>query len=250
MTEQINIADFNEHIGKEIIGFYLVAEKEVREGKNDKFLRLRLQDRTGNIAAYIWKDAQRISETFSEGDVVKVKAVVNTYKEQIQLKVVQIRFADHSEYNIEEFVARSKKDPNVLAEEFFSFVDKVGNTFLNQLLRNVFDDKELFARFLESPAAKGWHHNYMHGLIEHTVSVTRICDFVSVMYPVNRDLLITGALLIPVHSHHRFHGYRPPGGPSDPLRRICARPGETDPRISRGIASKPQAHDPRPSRRV
>jgi 3'-5' exoribonuclease len=195
MTEQINIADFNEHIGNEIIGFYLVAEKEVRDGKNDKFLRLRLQDRTGNIAAYIWKDAQRISETFSEGDVVKVKAVVNTYKEQIQLKVVQIRFADHSEYNIEEFVARSKKDPNVLAEEFFSFVDKVGNTFLNQLLRNVFDDKELFARFLESPAAKGWHHNYMHGLIEHTVSVTRICDFVSVMYPVNRDLLITGALL-------------------------------------------------------
>jgi len=195
MTEQINIADFNEHIGKEIIGFYLVAEKEVRDGKNDKFLRLRLQDRTGNIAAYIWKDAQRISETFSEGDVVKVKAVVNTYKEQIQLKVVQIRFADHSEYNIEEFVARSKKDPDVLAEQFFAYVDKVGNTFLNQLLRNIFDDKELFSRFLEAPAAKGWHHNYMHGLIEHTVSVTTICDFVSVLYPVDRDLLITGALL-------------------------------------------------------
>ncbi len=205
MTQQINITDFNEHTGKEIIGFYLVSEKELRDGKNDKYLRLRLQDRTGNIAAYIWKDAQKISETFSEGDVVKVRAVVNWYKDQIQLKVTQIRFADHSEYDIEHFIARSKKDPELLAGEFFSFVDQVENTFLKQLLRKIFDDKELFNQFLQAPAAKGWHHNYMHGLIEHTVSVAKICDFVSVLYPVDRDLLLTGALL---HDLGKIFEYR------------------------------------------
>ncbi|MCB5246933.1 MAG: HD domain-containing protein [Candidatus Cloacimonetes bacterium] len=195
MLEHIDISDFKDLVGKEVIGFYLVAEKELRDGKNDQYLRLRLQDRSGTLAAYIWKAAKTTSETFSTGDVVKVKALVNNYKDQIQLNVSQIRFADHSEYNIEDFVARSKKDPDALAEKFFAFVDKVENVWLNKLLRAIFDDKETFARFLDAPAAKGWHHNYMHGLIEHTVTVATLCDFVSELYPVNRDLLLSGALL-------------------------------------------------------
>jgi len=172
-----------------------VAEKELRDGRNDQYLRLRLQDRSGTIAGNVWKDAKNISESFSVGDVVHVKALVNSYKEQIQLNVSQIRFADYSEYRLEDFVTRSKKDPDTLAEQFFAFVDKVENIWLHKLLQAVFGDKEIFSRFLEAPAAKSWHHNYMHGLIEHTVSVATLCDFVSVMYPVNRDLLLTGALL-------------------------------------------------------
>lgn len=195
MNEHTSISDFKDLVGKEVTGFYLVVEKELRDGKNDKFLRLRLQDRSGTLAAYVWKDAQNTSDGFSAGDVVKVKALVNNYKDQIQLNVSQVRYADHSEYNLEDFVTRSKKDPDALAEQFFVFVDKVENIWLNKLLRAIFDDKEIFARFLEAPAAKGWHHNYMHGLIEHTVSVATLCDFVSVLYPVNRDLLLTGALL-------------------------------------------------------
>ena len=195
MLEHINVTDFRDLVGQEVTGFYLVTEKDLRDGKNDQYLRLRLQDRSGSLAAYVWKNAKNTSEAFSVGDVVKVKALVNNYKEQIQLNVSQIRFADHSEYDAEEFVTRSNKDPDALAEQFFGFVDKVANVWLHKLLRAVFDDKETFARFQEPPAAKGWHHNYMHGLIEHTVSVATLCDFVSAMYPVNRDLLLTGALL-------------------------------------------------------
>ncbi|HNU54008.1 MAG TPA: HD domain-containing protein [Candidatus Syntrophosphaera sp.] len=195
MTDHIDISELKEYLGKEIQGFYLVAEKELRDGRNDQYLRLRLQDRSGTIAGNVWKDAKNISESFSAGDVVHVKALVNSYKEQIQLNVSQIRFADYSEYRLEDFVTRSKKDPDTLAEQFFAFVDKVENIWLHKLLQAVFGDKEIFSRFLEAPAAKSWHHNYMHGLIEHTVSVATLCDFVSVMYPVNRDLLLTGALL-------------------------------------------------------
>ncbi len=193
--EHINVSELKDQIGKEITGFYLVSEKELRDGKNDQFLRLRLQDRTGSLAAYVWKDAAKISDSFAESDVVKVRAMVNLYKEQVQLSIVQIRYADHSEYSLEELVATTKKNPNALAEQFFSFIDKVENIFLNKLLRSIFDDKELFTRFFEAPAAKSWHHNYRHGLLEHTVSVATLCDFVSVQYPVNRDLLLSGALL-------------------------------------------------------
>lgn len=196
MEQHLNVSDLKDRIGQEITSYYLVAEKELREGKNkDFFLRLRLQDKGGSLNAYVWKDAQKEAEGFSEGDVVKVKATVTTYKGQTQLNVAKIRFADHSEYNIEEYLVRSSQDPDELAEKFFGFVDKVENTFLNKLLRSIFEDKDFFARYLQAPAAKNWHHNYLNGLIEHTVAVTTICDFVSGMYPVNYDLLITGALL-------------------------------------------------------
>lgn len=194
--EHIFVEDFKEHMGKEITGFYMVKEMELRDGKNNvQFLRLRLLDRSGNLNAYVWKEASKNSEGYSEGDVVKVRATVTSYKEQIQLNVSQIRFADHSEYNLGDFEVRSKKDPDDLAEQLFGFVDKVGNTFLNKLLHSIYDDKDFFATYLRAPAAKGWHHNFIHGLVEHTVAVARLCDFVAQQYPVNQDLLITGALL-------------------------------------------------------
>ncbi len=206
--EHIEIADLKDHLGKELIGFYLVTEKELRDGKNDKFLRLRLQDRSGSLAAYVWKDAPQVGEAFSVGDVVKIKATVTVYKEQIQLNIMQLRFADHSEYSIEQFVVASSKDPEQLAEQLFGFVDSVENTWLKQLLRGIFDDKDIFTRFLEAPAAKSWHHNYLHGLLEHTVSVTRIAHFVADLYPVNRDLLISGALL---HDLGKIYEYNSKG---------------------------------------
>jgi 3'-5' exoribonuclease len=184
------------HLGKEVVSFYLVAEKDLREGKNNAYyLRLRLQDKTGSIAANLWKDAQKEAEGFSEGDVIKVKATVVEYKGQLQFNLAKIRFADHSEYEIEEFLARSKKDPEQLSGQFFGFVDKVENPFLNKLLRLIFGNKEFYTRFEHAPAAKSWHHNYIHGLLEHTVAVATIADFVSVLYPVNYDLLLSGALL-------------------------------------------------------
>ncbi len=193
--EQIEISDLSQHLGKQIIGFFLVTEKELREGKTDMFLRLRLQDKSGSLNAYIWTNAQKEAENFQEGDVIKVKAVVVNYKEQIQLNIKQTRLADASEYNLEDFLLQSTKDPKLLSDEFFRYVDSVKHQHLSQLLKSVFEDKEFFSRFAYAPAAKNWHHNYIHGLLEHTVAVTRLAEFLAVQYPVNRDLLITGALL-------------------------------------------------------
>lgn len=203
--EQVSVSGMKELLGKELVGFYLVVEKELRDGKNDQYLRLRLQDRTGSITAYVWKDAAKTDEGFNAGDVVKVKALVNSYKDQIQLNVNQIRYADHSEYKLEELVIASSKDAQDLADELFGYVDSVRNTFLGQLLREIFDDKDLYQLFQSAPAAKSWHHNYRHGLLEHTVSVAKLCDFCSGLYPVNRDLLICGALL---HDFGKVYEYR------------------------------------------
>ncbi len=195
MENSVSVADLQNNVGAEITGFYLVAEKELRDGKNDQFLRLKLQDRSGSISGNVWKEAAKLSAEFDAGDIIKIKANVVNYKGQVQVSITKLRFADVSEYNIEDFLTRSKIAPEILCERFFAFIDKVEQPYLNKLLHLIFDDKEFFARYLQAPAAKSWHHNYLHGLIEHSISVASICEFASTLYPVDYDLLISGALL-------------------------------------------------------
>lgn len=195
MTNQIHLSELHQKVGEEVIGFYLAAEKELREGKNDQYLRLKLQDRSGTISANVWKDARKYASEFDTGDVIKIKGNVVNFKGQIQVSITNLRYADKSEYNLEDLLTRSKIAPEVLSERFFGFIDKVKQEHLNRLLHLLFDDKEFFSRFLAAPAAKGWHHNYMHGLIEHTNTVASLCEFASAIYPVDFDLLLTGALL-------------------------------------------------------
>jgi len=154
-----------------------------------------MQDRTGQVTANVWKDATKAAAEFDAGDVVKIRAQVVNFKGQIQLSITQIRYADKSEYEISNYVTRSRFEPEFLAERFWGFVDKVEHEYLNRLLHTIFDDKDFFTRFLQAPAAKSWHHNYMHGLIEHTIAVAALCEFASSQYPVSLDLLLCGALL-------------------------------------------------------
>jgi len=194
MEEHIYINEVHQHENKEITGFYLAQEKELREGKGGNFIRIKLRDRSGYVTANVWKDAIQTSELFDAGDIVHIKAQVVNYKGQIQLSIQQLRYADKSEFDMGLFLAKSRFEPEYLAERFWTFVDKVENEYLNRLLHVVFDDKGFFDSFLKAPAAKSWHHNYVHGLIEHIVAVASLCEFVSMQYPVSLDLLITGAL--------------------------------------------------------
>jgi len=195
MDQHIFIKDLHNHIGKELLGFYLVAEKELREGKAGNYLRLKLQDKSGTISGNVWNNAEAEAQNFEEADVIKIKALVSSYKGQVQLTVQKTRYADFSEYNIEDFLCRSKKDPDEMSMEFFRFIDSVSNPFISSLLKGIFEDKEFFHKFRMAPAAKSWHHSYIHGLLEHTNSVATLCEFLSTKYPVDHDLLIAGALL-------------------------------------------------------
>lgn len=187
-----NLAEF---LNKEITGDYLVTQKELREGARDFYLRLKLSDNSGSIAGNVWNNAKVISDKFQEGDIIRVKGIVISYKAQIQITVNKVKKLDPEEYNLVEFIASTEKDINGLSDKLFEYIESIQNEYIKKLLTNIFDNKDFMGKFLEAPAAKSWHHNYVGGLVEHTVSVTMICDFASRLYPVNRDLLIAGAIL-------------------------------------------------------
>lgn len=195
MSHRFKIEQLKEFVNQEIVSDYLVIQKELREGSKSKYLRLVLADNTGNITANIWNNAETFDSKFDTGDVVRIKAQVITFKGKYQLSISKVKTLLPEEYDLTEFVATTDKDINKLSDKLFMFIDSIKNEFLKELLNNIFEDKEFYTIFAQAPAAKTWHHNYVGGLLEHTISVATICDFASHHYPVDRDLLLTGALL-------------------------------------------------------
>lgn len=203
--EKVMINQLGDYVNKEIVSFFLATQKELREGTKDLYVRMRLSDKSGSINANIWNNAKALSEKFQEGDVVKIKGIVINYKGQVQLTISKIKKADDYEIDYSDYVMTTSKDMNQLTNQLFSYIDSVKDEFLREMLHNIFDDKEFFYRFVNAPAAKSWHHNYAGGLLEHSVSVAAICDFSAKMYPVNRDLLLTGAILHDVGKVYEYN---------------------------------------------
>jgi len=205
--EKIEIKDMYKYLNQEIDTYLLVTKKELKEGKNDRYIRLNFADKTGNISGNIWNNALSMMDGYGEHDVVKVRAAVNSFKEQTQLNIKKIRKAEPNEYEMSDFIQTTKKEVNVMIDELFVFINSINDEFIKKLLLSIFDDKETLLKFSGCPAAKNWHHNYVGGLLEHTLSVVKICDFASKEYPVNRDILVAGAI---VHDFGKIFEYTAP----------------------------------------
>lgn len=191
----IPVQNLEKYLHTEIVTYYIVIEKELREGAREPYIRLKLGEKTGSVSANIWNNAQHYATLFDIGDVVKIKGLVKDYKGQLQITINNIRIAEPDEYNLGDFIVTTKKDISELGDVLFRYIEGIKEDNTKQLLKAVFEDVDFFTLFAQSPAAKTWHHNYVGGLLEHTVTVTTICDFVSKLYEVDRDLLIAGALL-------------------------------------------------------
>jgi len=192
---KIFINELKDHLNKEIISNFLVTEKILREGAKDFYIRLKLADSSGSISGNVWNNAKTVAEKFEEGDVVQVKGFIITYKAQLQVTVNKIKKVPQEEYDLNDYLETTTKDITKLSDKLFNYIEGIKNQYLKELLLSIFEDKEFFTKFGQAPAAKSWHHNYIGGLLEHTMSVAGLCDYASHNYNADKDLLISGAIL-------------------------------------------------------
>ncbi|MDO4647284.1 MAG: HD domain-containing protein [Eubacteriales bacterium] len=154
-----------------------------------------LQDKTGTIDAKIWDPDSAGIADFEELDYVEVTGDVNLFMGKNQLIIRRARIADADEYQIQDYIPVSAVDPSVMYKDLLGFIDSISNPYLKQLLESFFLDPEFGKLFMKHSAAKTMHHGYVGGLLEHTLSVTRFCDFLAERYSLlNRDLLLTAAM--------------------------------------------------------
>jgi len=176
---------------------YLVQSKESRTTKSGKpFLKLRLGDRSGMADCMVWENADRLSTLFEPGDLVLIQGRASEYQGTLQLEATDIRSASDTGVDARAFLPSTYRDIEELVGFLQYHIDSVYDRDYCTLLRAVFGDDDFLARFADAPAAKTFHHAYLGGLLEHTVTVADLCDHISQQYArVNRDLLITSALL-------------------------------------------------------
>ena len=181
--------------GERLSQIFFCKNKTIATTKAGKtYYSLTLQDKTGVLDGKVWELSGAI-EHFENLDFIKIDGDVTLFNGSLQLNCRRIRKAKEGEYDQKDYFPVSEKDPAVMFKELDGFIQKVKEPHLHALLLSFFGDKEFVKNFCQHSAAKSVHHGFIGGLLEHTLSVTKICDFFCTLYPmINRDLLLTAAM--------------------------------------------------------
>ncbi len=174
----------------------LLSGKEARTTKAGKpYFKLRLSDRSGSVDCMVW-DVDLMDAQLKTGDLVLVAARVSEYQGRPQLEASRVAPAPPGAADPREFLPSTYRDVDELKGFLRFHLDSVHDRDYAALLALIFDDTAFFETFATAPAAKVYHHAYLGGLLEHTVAVAEMCDFVGQQYGrIDRDLLLTAALL-------------------------------------------------------
>ena len=183
--------------GDRLFDIYLCKHRQSAVTKNGKaYENLILQDKTGTIDAKIWEPNNPGIEDFDTLDYIEVYGDVTSFQGTLQVSVKRIRRCREGEYIPSDYLPVSSKNIDEMYGELTGLIQSIQNTYLKQLLQLFFVKDEAFVKaFRNSSAAKFVHHGFVGGLLEHTLSVTKLCDFYCNAYPVlNRDLLLSAAI--------------------------------------------------------
>ncbi|GHS95444.1 HD family phosphohydrolase [Planctomycetales bacterium] len=184
--------------GELVAGFYALREASLSVAKNGKpYLRLSLGDATGAIGGNLWDAPKNILTTLTVGGAVKISGMVESYRDQLQLRVEKIRAARAGEVNPADFLPVSSADLPALEQEIFAAVAALADRDYRALLDAFFTDKNFCAQFFRAPAARAFHHACVGGLLEHTATILRYGRAILAQNAVrlNADLLTAGIIL-------------------------------------------------------
>ena len=183
--------------GDRVFDIYLCKHKISAVTKNGKpYETATLQDKTGTIEAKIWDPNSMGIADFDAMDYVEVYGDITSFNGALQINVKRTRVAQPGDYDARNYLPVSSKDIDEMFAEVTAYIKALGNPYLKKRCEKLFLENADFQKaFKESSAAKSVHHGFIGGLLEHTLSVTKMCDYYCTRYEkLNKDLLITAAL--------------------------------------------------------
>ncbi len=176
---------------------FLVREKITAMAKNGKpYLTLKLMDRSGEVEGRVWDRVEEFSAGFEKDDFVLVKGKASVYLGKMQLVVQELVRVSDEKVDIGDYLPVAERKPEEMVADLRSRVDSLRDPYLKGLMKAFVEDGEFLADYQTAPAAKTMHHVYLGGLLEHSLAVADLAEDICRRYPgLNRDLLVTGALL-------------------------------------------------------
>ncbi|MBU2508557.1 MAG: HD domain-containing protein [Bacteroidetes bacterium] len=183
--------------GSKVNHYLLVVACDVKTAKNNRsYLNLELRDESQQLNCKMWDGFEVIAKEIDKGSIVKVDGIIEEFNNQQQIRINRIRASvEKDNVTAEDFLAKSSRNLDEMLSELSNRIELISNKFLKTLLNNILAGNNL-KKYSNVPAGKSWHHSYLHGLLEHTLEIIRICDLMSDIHSeIDRDLLISGAAL-------------------------------------------------------
>jgi 3'-5' exoribonuclease len=185
--------------GDRIKAVFLISERRLLTARNGKpYGKVILSDKTGEMLGLVWDDAPEQIASISPGDVVGVRATAESYENRLQLRIEKITKLSEKDVEMAGLIPTSSRDMAGMMEEFDQAISGIRSTYLRTLIEGIFARDGVRDGFMKAPAAKGIHHNYIGGLLEHTLFVIKAIDALLPVYVhvgLNRDMLVAGAIL-------------------------------------------------------
>jgi len=176
---------------------FLVQAKDLRQDKAGKtYLSMTLGDRSGSLDAKMWEGAAEAAPTFDRDDFIEAKGLVQVFRNRPQMTVHKLHRLDDEAIDFADYFPHTEKNVDEMWAELRAEVARMGNAHLRGLVEAFLDDPEVARRLRIAPAAKTLHHAVLGGLLEHVISLIRLCRAVAPNYPfVDPDLVLTGVVL-------------------------------------------------------
>jgi 3'-5' exoribonuclease len=183
--------------GQTIDDIYIVKEPILRSTtRGDLYIAMFLTDRSGQLNGRMWQATETTYKTLTKPGFVHIKGRSELYQNNLQIVINNIAVVGPDKVNIDDFLARTKKDVKQMFEEVKKTVGRIQNPQLKTLVAEFLADTKLMEKFCNAPAAMKLHHDYIGGLLEHTHNMLQVAVAILPLYPdVNSDLVLAGIFL-------------------------------------------------------
>lgn len=158
------------------------------------YLNVTLQDKSGTIEGKLWNSTESDNQLYKEGTILLINGNVNSYKGKLQLKILEAHPVSSDTVSIEKFAISAPVSQEELLKRLNAIIASIKNPDCLLIVKTII--KEYYQDFISYPAASSIHHNYMCGLLYHTVSMAELAILISQHYSnIDQDILVSGALI-------------------------------------------------------
>ena len=183
--------------GQQINDIYLVTQPILRNTtRGDLYIAMFLSDKTGKLNCRMWQATEQIYQQIPSEGFIQVRGKSELYQGALQIVISDLVVVDPEKVNIADYMPRTEKDVAKMYQELLEILASIENEEVRMLVSEFLKDKDLMKNFCTAPAAMQMHHNYLGGLLEHTLNMLNVARALFPLYPkIQKDLVLAAIFL-------------------------------------------------------
>lgn len=190
----------------------LMSDIKVKASKNGKrYADVIIQDSSKAMEAKYWdyEENEEFINSLSSEDAINIKVVVGEYQGQIQITIKQIEKANMDNINIGDLIPTSNWGIDSMKNGLDFFYEKVKSSHMKKLIDRMIFSNDYFKKFSTHPAARQVHHNFYHGLLQHTLEVLKFGYTVATTKKLSERQIERLIVMTMLHDWAKIIEYKP-----------------------------------------